>query len=373
MSISDENNKQITEKVQKTLDAEKQAKFEEETALLKDLQDIFKRLDEAKRRENLEEVKSLKGDLTKILTILGDSTKESLEKDLTEVEKTIKDNGATTLNIANKNNVEAKLGVIDRKEEIIAKSLGVKKEENTASKVLVGVVGGALAGVIGFAGFARGCSNEDTLSATSTDTEITETSTEPTTIGTTTTTTTTSGSTLETVDDNDYSAATTTTNTDPNSNENGNGKGNGNTNGGNKKGGETKKLRETKSPTATSWISKPKNNTPKPTKNTKSTVQTDVNGTQAHHTEPQVKPSGNDKLPTEPTKVTVNKKATPTPKPTSKPTAKPTSKPQQTVDPDVDGNVVEKCAAVVDKPKVLKLTFGNDYNIFYSIEDQEEL
>ena len=376
MSISDENNKTMpktepTEKVEKALEESKIKKLTEETELMDNLQDILRSLTEAERRDSIDAINSCRADLNRILSCLGTDTKETLEAQYNALLTSIKEDGATAYNTTLRKNYEVKLRIIDRREEIIDRLYPRnRKEKNHNSAFVAAGVSGVLIGAIIAAGAIRGCSNDNTNETTVSDTAITttETSTDPTTEEPTTVSQTTTGLSLETVGDDGYTSPTTTTDKESESNGKGNTNGNGNNKGtGNKKGSETKKLRETKSPTATSWISKPTSNKPKETKHTTSTVETKEDGTPKTTKKIEVKPSGTDKLPVEPK---TTKKATSTPKPTKKPTATP--KPtRQTVDPDDENNVVEKCAAVVETP--VKITFGDDFNIIYSVNKPKTL
>lgn len=97
-------------------------------------------------------------------------------------------------------------------------------------------------------------------------------------------------------------------------------------------------------------IEKPTIQTQGPVSYETSAIETDINGTQPGWTEPEIKPSGTDPLPVEPTKITVNitaETSTTETNTTTEYTAAPTETiivtvPIETVDPNDPNNVIEK-------------------------------
>ena len=369
--VEDASRNKLEEKVATKTEKEEVATLEEETLLMNSttVRRNIVEFSKAKRRNDVDSMYILREEFKKVLDCLGDDNRESLENKQKEIKSSIEKDGASALNIAKLKNTNAKLDIIEYKEKM-QEYVGNKedlvrnmkndnnysnnKDRKLSKALLVGVIGAA--GIIALSAMVKSCAKnkDNTISTGNTTTTVTGSiSDEPTTTETIQVTTSTGDYSVETVDPN-YSSPTrqTTDEEESKNNENNNNK---NNNKKGKKGVEpgatTKHLRPTSPKNKKITISKATSPShKKPTE--KGTYNTDVNGTEAKHTQPKVKPTGNSgKLPVEPTKVTVNRKATT--KPTSKPTAKPTKKPVQTVDPNDPNNVVEKKQAAA---KVLSLS-----------------
>lgn len=330
-----------------------------------------------------------------VLECLGSDHRKKIEIDKNESALAIKESGVTALKLVEYKNADAKLEIYDYKERIEEAIKMIKeksnfkenaevKEERKFKKrdgLLLGGVFGLVALIAGTSLGVQGCNNKNKdNSIKNTTSSITDTNSDESTT-TLVVTTSTGDYTVETVDPNYSSPTRETTNADSNSNSNNS---NNNGNSGVEPDATTSHIRNTTPNGHESVISAPTSPTTKPVSNETTTVQTDVNGTQPGHTEPEVKPTGNDSLPVEPTRVTVDRSIdpTPTPKPTEKPTeattttegttkadptptpkpATPTPKPAtptpkpvpvETVDPNDPDNVIEKTKA---KKLALKLS-----------------
>lgn len=380
-----------TEKERKQQEEKEIAKLEEDTKIM-NKETVLNKISELKtayRNGDKKKLEALTVDFKKIYACLGNTNRDVILEDINSIKMSMSQYGASALSIARLKNEEAKLGIVDYKAIIYEASerpseedlegqeyvyTELEKEENSNKRTGCAIIGGTaiLVGALLIAGLGKGCNkklNETTDLTTTTgitsELDPTTSGFEPTetleTVGNTTTS-------LETVND-DYSSPTRET-TDANSNNNNGNNGRSNT--------TYATVGTTHNPTETSVIYKPTNPTTKPVSNETTTVQTDINGTQPGHTEPEIKPTGNDTLPVEPTRVTVDVNATPTPKPTATPTPKPTTTtttttetkadptptpkptatptpkptpkptevvkpvPVETVDPDDENNVIEK-------------------------------
>lgn len=349
----------------------------------------IKELRDAYHKNETAKLDFLADEFKEINDCLGNDSKETLILEKEKLQTHIEKDGANNLNIAKLKNCEAKLGIIDYK-SIIKEAAGRNMSNNKdnynyrtldnqdgrklRNRVLFGATL-SIAAIIGIAGIASSCNKKNNVNETTTGSE-TISSIDQTT-ETITVTTSTGDYVVETVDPN-YSSPTRET-TDPSNNSNTNNGGNSGNSGNNDIDATTSSIRNTTPNNQVTVISQPTSPTTQPVSNETTTVQTDINGTQPGATEPEVKPSGKDTLPVEPTKITVDVNADPTPAPTKAPTEptaaptaatnatteatkaptptpKPTPKPVpvETVDPNDPDNVVEKTNSK-SKGKVLAL------------------
>ena len=288
----------------------------------------------------------------------------------------IKLNGATSLNVAKLNNNQAKLNII-KYEPIIREAATSTPSDaypvlaQSTNKRRVTIFTGLAVGVLAtaVAGFGilpkmikkiqQSKGTTTTTIGTTLDGDATSTIyTEDTIKESSETIMSTSDYSIETVN-NDYVSPSYTTNTD--------GYSNGNTGSGN---ATYETVGTTHNPTDVEVISTPSTTESTTAPAGTSAIPTDINGTQADQTEPEIKPTGTDPLPVEPTTVTV----APTTETTSKPTettpstTETTSKPTYpTVDPDDPINVRDdvsqftiKSAAKSQEYKGLKLVLVNN-------------
>ncbi len=344
--------------------------YESKVAFMKQFSAKETELKVAISKKDQEKLKELIEYFRNLNALLKNDSADCILQQIEQTNIAIRESGMTALKRAELDYYQAKLSLLEESDKIREAAnmnlnslfnggntpkKGFKKSRKRDLIVLGGAMAGGATMILAALGLNSCTSKNNTPDATTTTTTLESTITGSTT-GLSESTTSTGDYSVETVTV-DYSSPTRESTTADSSNGNG-GSGNADT--------TYETLRPTTDPTSTSVISTPTNGTAESVSYETSAIPTDINGTQPGHTEPEVKPTGTDPLPVEPTRVTVDVTATEptttttttqteaTTKPTegtTAPTTAPTTRqtegttvtvPVVTVDPNDPDNVIEK-------------------------------